>query len=268
MFSHFRNRAYFSIVFVLSFTAAIPADEADDALAKRYVAVVRDTRLNLRVRVAAANALSALGPRANAAVPELTAQVGRLTQTELEPLQIAVIESLGEIGAAARTSLPEIVRSTGRSTDIDQAIKRTTAAILSSGESLELELLLKQLKSRDTSVRLRSVKALASLKGGAKAAVPALTAALSDTDADVRRSSIAALKEITPANLPNAEIAKVYAADLADPDDLIRLLAAKNLGRMGKAAASVSSALESAIADSDRDVRKAVVDAITKINAP
>ena len=78
--------------------AAGRADEADDILARRMSAMVRDFRLPMGARVEAARTLEKLGPRASAAVPHLVAVLDRHRGAEQEPHQQAVIEALGVMG--------------------------------------------------------------------------------------------------------------------------------------------------------------------------
>jgi HEAT repeat protein len=55
---------------------------------------------------------------------------------------------------------------------------------------------------------------------------------------------------------------------LAEPDANVRFLAARALGRLGRAGAPAQSALETALNDTDREVRAAVVDALNRIFPP
>ena len=260
------KRSVLALVLCLHAVAPAAADEADDRLARQLAEAMRDPRLALASRVAAARTLGNLGPRAAAAVPELSAQLLRLRGAELESLQEAVIEALGQIGAPARAALPALARAAGRSTDIEQALKRSVPQIISAPESLEVALLIEQLKSRDESLRLRAAKALGKLR--AKAAVPGLTAALADADGDVRRAAIAALRQIQPDIPASEDVIRAYTTDLRDPDGAVRLLAVRALGRLGTAAQPAVPAIEALLNDPERDVRRAVLDALNRINPP
>ena len=244
------------------------ADEASDQLAKELVGVVRDPRLSQRQRVEAARTLGKLGPKAAAVVPDLIAQLKRLQGAELEELQEAVIDTLGGIGATAKTALPTLAATAGRSLDIDQAAKRTTDAILAADDTRNVTVLVQQLASRDVGVRFRAVKALGALKGDATDALPALTVTLLDTDADVRRAAIAAVRLIQPDAKPSKELVQALAADLKDPDDGVRLLAVRSLGRLGSAAGAALPEVEKLLTDPDRDVRKAAAEAVLKMSVP
>ena len=63
-------------------------------------------------------------------------------------------------------------------------------------------------------------------------------------------------------------VVRVFVLDLQDPDDTIRLRAAKILGRFGPSAASAIPALEAALGDEDRDVRRSAMDALNRISPP
>jgi HEAT repeat protein len=244
------------------------ADETDDALAKRMAAVVRDFRQPLAVRIEAARTVGRLGPRASAAVPDLTLVLDRLRGAEQESLQEALIESLGLIGAASRSSLPSLARTAGRTTDIDQALRLSTQAILLASDSLDLEILNQQLLSRDPSTRLRAVKALTDLGPAAKALVPGLAPLLGDPDGDVRRAAVTAIRTILPNVPPQPELIRAIAVDLKSPDPTQRLVAARLLGQIGPLAAPVALELSALQADPDPDVRRAAVAAFARIAVP
>lgn len=244
------------------------ADETDDALARKLGAVVRDFRQPTTARAEAARTLGKLGPRASAAVPDLVAVFDRLRGAEQETLQEALVEALGQIGSAAKPALANLAKGKGRSTDIDQALKRATEQILTASDSQDVELLLQQLLSRDAATRLRAVKALGDLGPGAKAAAPALLAVLGDTDADVRRGAITALRLVQPGTKPPEALVKAIAVDLKDPDANLRLLAVRTLGRIGPAAAGAAADLEVLRTDPDADVRRAATDALLRVSVP
>jgi HEAT repeat protein len=242
-----------------------PADEGDDELARKLAAVVRDPKQQVSARVEAARMIGLMGPRAPAAVPDLIRVLERLQGAELEPVQEAIISALGQIGAPAKQALPTMARAAARSVDIEQAARRSTALILAASDSQDVDALMRQLQDRDSSFRLRAVKALGNLGPAAKIAVPNLLTALQDTDADVRRAAVNALRMIVPDAPPSTAIVKAIAVDLQDPDPLVRAATARALGRMGRAAISAAIQLEMLLSDPDPDVRKAASDALSRI---
>lgn len=259
-------RALTSIAVAISFAALAPADEATDKLAKELVGMVRDPRLMVRERTEAARTLGRLGPQAAVVVPDLIAQLRRLRGSELEPLQEAVVETLASIGSASRVALPTFALLPNRSLDIEQSAKRATADILAASDTRDLNALMHQLSSRDAGTRLRAAKALGELKREAVPALAALNVALADGDADVRRAALAAVRRIQPDARPTKEMIQAYVTDFADPDDGVRLLAVRGLGRLGPAANAAIPEVEKLLADPDRDVRRAAADAIVRLS--
>lgn len=255
------------VVLMCGIAGSSPADESDDALARRLIRVVRDPRLKLGARIEAARTIGKLGPKAAAAAPELAAELARLRGAELEPLQEAVIDALGQLGSPARDALPTIARAAGRTIDIDQAIKRATDTILAASDSQDITSLTRQLASLDPSVRLRGVKALGLLGPAAKFAIPDLITVLGDSDPDVRRAAVVALNLIQPNARPTVQVARSIALDLNDPDAAVRLLAVRSLGRLGGAALPAVDAIEPLLNDPDPDVRKAAAAALAQIGA-
>ncbi|QJW94373.1 HEAT repeat domain-containing protein [Frigoriglobus tundricola] len=247
---------------------AARADEVDDAMARRLSGLVRDFRLPTAARVEAARTLYKLGARASAAVPDLVAVLARLRGNEQEPLQEAIVEALGQIGAASKVALPTLAQSTHRTLDVDQAVKVATDLILNASDSQEIGVLGQQLSSRDASIRLRAAKALADLGPTARAALPALNAALADPDGDVRRTVIGALRRIDPNGRPSDDLVRAIATDLVDPDPGIRLLAARALARLGPFAAVAAQDLALVRSDPDPDVRRAVTEALFRVSLP
>ena len=259
------------LVFAVAFLASVPsarADEADDTLAAALAKTVRDPRLAVPARIEAARMLARLGTRGGAAVPDLTAVLDRLRGRELEPLQEAVMDTLGQIGYASRPALSSIARAAGRSMDLDLAARRSADSILTSSDAQDVNALIGQLRSRDISQRLRAVKALGNLGPAARFATPNLLDMLTDTDGDVRRAAIAAIRLIVPDAKPTEAIVRALATDLTDPDPAIRFLAVRALARSGQAAAAAASAIEALRNDPDPDVRRAAVDALSKILGP
>jgi HEAT repeat protein len=251
---------------LLLLAAPLRADESDDTLARQLVAVVRDPRVPTNQRVEAAKSLSTMGVKATVAAEELQRQLTLLKKAEQEALQEAVVEALGAIGPAARAAVPTLAKATGRTIDIDLAVKAATKQLLTDAASRNVADLARQLKSRDEGTRLRAAKTLGGLETAAAAAVPDLTAALGDSDADVRRAAIAALRRIQPTAKPTKELVNAIAVDLKDADEVVRLATVKALGKLGRDAADAGPLLQPLLADPDRDVRRAAGEAIARIS--
>lgn len=244
------------------------ADEQNERIANQLAGVVLDVKADVRVRVQAARTLSQLGPQAAVVVPHLERQLKRLQGDELEPLQEAVIEALSAMGAGAKPALPTLATLSGRTLDIDLAVKRATKEIVAADDGGDVRLLIRQLSSRDPSLRVRAAKGLGERREEARIAVPELTVALSDSDGDVRRAAASALRRIQPAVATSKEMIAVLIMDLQDPDDDVRLLAARTLGRLGASAVDALPELEKLLNDPDRDVRKMAGEAMIRITNP
>jgi HEAT repeat protein len=230
--------------------------------------IVRDVKASSWVRTEAAKTLGRLGPKAAAAVPELAAVLVKMRPDELSTLQESIARSLGEIGHPATPALPALAKASGRNIDIDRTIAISIRQIVASGDEFDLVALVAQLKSKDETIRLRAVKAIARLGPNARLAAADVYTTLADIDRDVRHAAVATIQAILPNEKPSPAIIKVYVLDLQDPDETIRLRAAKVLGRFGQAAVSAVPALEAALDDSDKDVKRAVIEALTRISPP
>jgi HEAT repeat protein len=257
-----------SITLLLLISSASHGDETDDKIARQLVGVIQETRASLFARIEAAKTLAKMGPRASAAAEGLTALLKKFRGEELADLHEAVLRALGEIGPPARGSIPEMVRSSGRNIDLDRAVTQSVNRILTGPERLDVALLISRLNDRDAAVRLQSAKSLTSLGGNATPAIPALTNALGDPDADVRRATVRALRAIAPDFRPTEALYRVYIQDLQDPDPGTRLRAAKTLGDFGTRAGIALGPLQELLRDPDRDVRRGVFEALNKINPP
>lgn len=249
-------------------TVAARGDESDDILAKQLSKVVRDPRQSIWSRAEAARMIGKLGARGGAAVPDLMTVLDRLRGTELETLQESIVDALGQVGSPSRLAMGTLAKTAGRSIDLDLAVKRSSELILASSDAQDVDALIRLLRSRDSSQRLRAVKALGNIGPAARYAVPNLLEALSDTDGDVRRSAISSIRLIVPDAKPTEAIVRALAADLTDPDSGIRLLAVRALGRTGQAAAGAAAAIDNLRNDPDPDVRKAAVEALSRILGP
>jgi len=243
-------------------------DELDDRLAKELADVVRDGRTSVWARIEAAKTLGKLGPTMGAAVPELSKLLVKFRPNELSSLQEEIIRALGLMGNPAKMALPAMARAGGQNVDIDRALKVAIGQITQASDQYDLVALVAQLGSKDETIRLRAVKAIARLGPLAKPALEELLRSMSDPDPDVRRAAVAAVRLVAPNEKPTEAMMRVYALDLQDPDDTVRLRAATILGRLGPAAVSAVPALEAALSDSDRDVKRAVTEALNKISPP
>lgn len=251
---------------VIPFAATAQADEADLVIVRRLVSIVRDPRCTASQRIDAAQSLAKIGPKAVSVLDELSTQLQLLKGREQESLQEAVVLAIGSIGPAAKGALPDLARASGRSIDLDLAIQTTKNQLLVDTPTYELQLLTRDLTSKNELKRLAAAKALGQL--GNTAALPDLTLALADPDGDVRRACIAAIRKLAPRSKPSKELIQAYITDLTDPEDTIRLLAVRALGKLGAAAAEAAGPIQNLTTDPDRDVRRAAAEALANLAAP
>ncbi len=218
-------------------------------------------------RVQAARTLGKLGSEARAAVPALASMLDNPYRRDPALIDEAVINALGRMGAAARSAIPALVRISGKDTDIERAAAAAIDQILLSpplGPG-DVPALMRELRDRDASVRVRAAKALSTLGPAGRPAVPLLVEALKDPDPDVRSLALKALRRIAPDASAGGNDVSLYVEELRDPNPGVRLQAAKALGSMGPAAGAAAQALLEATADTDRDVRRQATDALNRI---
>jgi len=186
------------------------------------------------VRAAAARALGALGPKANATTPALLA---------------ALDDPRADVRAAAALALARMELSAG--------------AVPS---------LVRCLGSGDAYVRGFAAWSLGNLGPAAQGAVPALVEALeADDTANVVAAALArigpAAAQAVPGRIgPMAEAAVPdLRAALRDPNEAVRAHAARALGRIGAAAGPAAADLQRATGDSDAGVRAEARQALERL---
>lgn len=147
--------------------------------------------------------------------------------------------------------------------------------VSSAEDKVNVPALIKQLDDKDEQVRLVAAKQLGKQGANATEAVPALTKLLNDPSVSLRLVASQALQSIQAAGSSASTQSKSVADDrdkklkelktklevaklidrLDDPDEVVRLLAARELGKRGADAKDAVSALTKALSDTDVDVR-------------
>lgn len=133
----------------------------------------------------------------------------------------------------------------------------------------EVETLIKKLSDQNAVIRLNAAKELAKLKEKAKDAIAKLkTVSANDPDEDVRnvaKNAVIAIEASSPFATA-ATAVETYIKQLSDNDVLVRLKAAKELGKLKEKAKEAISKLKMvAASDPDEDVRNVAKNALALI---
>jgi len=215
------------------------------------IAELKDS--NSSARKFAAEALGKIGPAAKEAVPAL---IAALKDSEWN-VRDSAEEALEDIGPAAKKAVPALIAALK---DSDWKVRKFAAKALGEiGPAAK--------KAVPALIALHSdwidrEAALSALRKMGLEAVPALIAALKDSDRKVRESAAKALGDIGPAA---KEAVPALIAALKDGDRFVQSLAAKVLGEIGPAAKEAVLALIDAQKDSDRKVRESAAEALEDI---
>ncbi len=265
-----RKPIFLLLVVVLASTTLVHADGVDDEVANR---LAKDARSNKspEVRLAALQALTELGAKASAAIPELRnfLRDGKLLNDLKEQKDLFVFQTaqaLAAMGEKARSAIPELTEAQQEVSD-PKAKKALVTAIVAitlasqapqnpppaSPSSLTIDQLLQNLKNNDPNVRREAAKALNKRAGDIATALPKLVDATRDNDA---QTAAAARKTVEEMILVTQKWTQSYillrVADLSNQDPAARDQAAKDLGALGKIAASALPFLQ----DRLKSVRK------------
>ncbi|HLY08649.1 MAG TPA: HEAT repeat domain-containing protein [Planctomycetota bacterium] len=215
---------------------SIPAEgrAAVDALAR----TLEDK--NWFVRFTATQALQKLGPRAKPAMPALVKALAPSDGVkDFRPIRC---------GAA----MVAVAR-------IDPGAKELQGAI-----ALVVEKLLGYDGDGSDGARAIGAEMLGDCGPAAGSAVPALVRRLKDEEGGVRVAAALALLKIEPEKQASTSL-MALAAELKNPDLLIRILAADALGGLGARARDSVPSLTAALRDPEPEVRQATKDALMKI---
>jgi len=254
---------------------------------------------NPGVRLAAADALATLGPKAAPAVPALLkALADRVPKDKLdldefafavlnavaavgEPAVPAVTKSLtdpnpvarflgaymiGEIGPPAKSAAPALEKLLAEPTGlIVQEAARALVVVTGSTDKVK-GLIEGALTSADPANRLAAVVCVGRMGPAGQPFAESALRLLADPRAEVRAAALDYVATLDPATAKPAvpTVAKL----LSDEDADTRLQAAKVLRTLGRAAAPAAAALAKAVAsDADDGVRTAALDALASFGA-
>ncbi|MDF1665293.1 MAG: HEAT repeat domain-containing protein [Planctomycetota bacterium] len=195
--------------------------------------------------------LSAIGPKAEAAIPALL-KIARSSEA-LAGDASSGIKKIGFHSEASVLALFEIVRVE------DRALHRTGESlckIIGSREVVLLPCFVKGLKDESRSVRRVSARVLGQMESMAKAAIPELLATLDDPDRRVQKEARLALGKMGGSAVPGL-VERLRHKDLNQ-----RLLALQILGKIGWEAGSAVPDLIPLLKEKDRRIRFAVLNTI------
>ncbi len=191
------------------------------------------------VRSHAAHALRSIGPAASAAAEALAKLVGDGDAH----VRRTAIEALERVHPDAKVAVPALAKALE---DADPAVRVAALAALTDYNEAAVDALSHALENEKT--RYWAALALGQLGTHAKPAVAALSAALNDKRAPVRREVLITLAHIGP---DAASAVPAITPCLDDADASVRNGAAYALGRIGPAGASAIEALREASKKSD-----------------
>ncbi len=202
--------------------------------------------------------------------PATVEQLIQQLQASDEGIRLRAAKELGKLGAAATTAIPALQNALK---DSDEDVRRVAANSLKVIQATQLtasaeqvQRMIRDLQSADESVRLKAAKDLGKLGAAAAEAIPALQKILQDPDEDVRRVAANTIRMIQAKTGPSEAIQKLI-QNLNNPDELVRLKAAKDLAKLGPAAKAALPALQKLLQDPDDDVRRVVANAIERIRS-
>ena len=222
----------------------------------------------------AALALGRIGPEAKAAVPALVKALGDRNAH----VRADAASALYFIGPAAKTAVPALIGLLG---DTDRYVRHWAVVALGKiGPEARkaVPALVKILEDEDTDVQMRSwaAQALGGIGPDAKAAVPVLVKALVEALGDpgavdpfmdlTRRDYVQAASWALDRTGPAVREAVPMLISMLERENLYeRLVAAKELGRIGPEAQEAISALEKLLKDPSKDVCRTAAEALKKI---
>jgi HEAT repeat protein len=212
-------------------------------------------------RLAALWDLTALGNRAEAAVPALA----RILKDAEPSLQAAAAEALGAVGPATEAAVSDLLEAALQ--DGNEGLCRSAVRALGQiGRRPEsvVPTLLDLLARGEPDLQLIAVEALGAFGPAAAAAVPALAAVLEDADDNLAGEAAWALARLGEAGRP--AIPDLVRA-LKSGEGVLPVKAAFALGEIGAGVEEVVPALRRALGSSDDEVREEAEAALRKIDS-
>lgn len=212
-----------------------------------------------KVRAAACMALGAQGPRAEAAVEDLTAAL----RDEDKRVRSKAAEALGEIGAGAARAIPALLTAMAGEARGGRGDYVAALSELIKDEQ-GVTALRQRLVHRDDDLRRCAADALGWAGAAAASAAPELVALLEDFAPKVRAAAADALGSIGRAD---PEVIGGLGRALGDAVSAVRCGAAMALSELGEAAIAAEDALVNALSNTDAELRASSAEALGAIGA-
>jgi HEAT repeat protein len=189
----------FAMTLLLLDRAPLRADETSD-LVKDLVTIMKDQRQTDDARLTAIRQLENLRAVDQVPLADLVHALETVNPNSIagQPdLATKLIAITARRGGAARAAIPALVRLKGKG-NVDQQVERALEQILPPPDTSKeaIAALVRNLKDKDASIRLRAAKALGMKGSAARDAIPALKEAAKDADEDVRRVAAASILKI------------------------------------------------------------------------
>ncbi len=180
--------------------------------------------------------------------------------------RIEAIIAVGMIGHEAWKAEPSLIEALK---DQDEDIRWLAAQKLGSIDPGDeaAQALLDVLENRQevTKVRAAAADTLGRIRADVRAAIPALSEALSSEDAFLRVTAAASLMKMDSSY--SVKSLKVFSEGLKDNQSIVRNTAIRALGKMGEDAKEVVPELAKALKDEDKWCRLAAADALESLGA-
>ncbi len=228
-------------------------------------------------RLVAIQGLSALGPAARFAIPNLITLLldGDRDVRNASVQALKAIDPKWPESSEAESAVPDLILAL---IDSDGSLQKTAGTVLakvdphwprSEAAREMIPHFVKGLNHSLDTVRIAAAEALGRIGPAAKGAAPQLEAALVDRRKDVREAAAKALDAVDPEWRKGDRIPKsaaVHLESLESEDWKVRAAAVGALGELGPAAPGAVPHLVECLADPDRNVRATADEALRKID--
>jgi HEAT repeat protein len=209
----------------------VPALEVLAQLGDAGMPALMEALQHPKTRYWACIALGSMGPKAKAAVPDLTKLVN-----EKEPaLRMQAVIALGDIGPDAKPAVPTLIKALS---DDQYSVRYGAAYALGRiGDKAATSELTKQIDSADPFLKTIAVWAVAKLNPDDKAAMQRAVTVLSESlKSNDKRLRAAAARGLHELNAPHEMVAEALSGMMADKDPVVRANVADALSSIGEAA--------------------------------